>query len=88
MAWSAAFYGQLPPTGWMLVTVNVCIPDCPDDMIDELDVPLDEVEEPVEEPVRSPAEPVPAPFSRMPVTRTFWFTYWLRFTLEPCGLSR
>jgi len=62
------------------------MPDWPDDIPAEVDAPADDVDEPAA--VRSLVAPALAPFSSTPVTRTRWFTYWLRFTLDPCGFNR
>ena len=78
MAWSAADpYGQLPPTGWTPVTTNVCMLEA-----DGFEVELVELAPEVEL-VALVAEL----FSRTPVTRTRWLTYWLRFTVDPWGRS-
>jgi hypothetical protein len=60
----------------MLVTVNVWSADCP------------AVCPGVVAPADDPVVPLDDPFSSTPVTRTRWFTYWLKLTLEPWGLSR
>jgi hypothetical protein len=63
----------------MLVTVKVCIADWP-----AWPVLLGEVALPGDVDVAALVDP----FSSTPVTRTRWFMYWLKLTLEPDGLSR
>jgi hypothetical protein len=47
-------------------------------------VPLGEVPAPGEDDVVA----LDDPFSSTPVTRTRWFAYWLKLTLEPDGRNR
>jgi hypothetical protein len=62
----------------MLVTTNVCMPEEDGFAVEEAELVV-----PAVELVALVAEL----FSSTPVTRTRWLTYWLRFTLDPCGRS-